>query len=248
MSLDTSYIYSQGNTTTGNVTNTTSTTKGKSDLDMTDFLQLMVQQMKNQDINSSMDTSEYINQLSQYTMIQAVTEMVSAVKNGFSSLQEMTLSTYSMSMIGKEATVAVENETTGELTTITGTIEGVTYYNGSPMVIIDGEQYDITSVMGLAGATSNTATQLAQAAIDAANAATKAAGSATDAANSNLEMANSVKEMVNNVLKNGEESEKENEAETPVEQNKAQPDTSVSEDATILAAEAAAAQRLAEEN
>lgn len=245
MSLDTSYIYNPGNTTTGNVTNSSSQTRGKHELDMNDFLMLMVEQMKNQDINSTMDTSEYINQLSQYTMIQAVTEMAEAVTNGFSNLQEMTLSSYSMSMIGKEATIAKESAT-GELETITGTIEGVTFYNGSPMVIIDGTQYELSSVMSLGAEGSGTATKLAEAAISAAQAAAQAATTATDTAQNNVEMAKAILEMAqkaNNEQPAEEVQEKEPKA--PVEV--AGPETTVSTDATTLAAQSMAAQKLAED-
>ena len=163
MAIDTSYMYTAGNTTTGTATTTSSTAKGKQDLDMNDFLTLMVEQMKNQDIGSTMDTSEYINQLSQYTMIQAVTEMAEKVSTGFANLQEMTLSTYSMSMMGKEATIAVDDGT-GGLKNLTGTISGVTFYDGKPKVIMDGEQYDLSSVMSLGEVpTTNTAEQMLEA-------------------------------------------------------------------------------------
>ncbi len=251
MPIDTSYMYKPGATTTGVENITSSSTKGKSDLNMTDFLQLMVEQMKNQDVNNSMDTSQYINQLSQYTMIQAVTEMSTAVKNGFANLQEMTQSTYSMSMIGKEATIAEEDTTseTGGLKTTTGIIEGVTFYKGSPMVIINGEQYELTKIMGLSEAKSGTATQLAQAAINAANAAALAANSATNSANSNINMANTVMEMVNSVSTNNEKEEEKPATIVPNTPSTATPTTTtVSQDATNLAAENAAAQKLAEEN
>ncbi len=196
MALDTSYILSSG-TTTATTSGKTSETKGKQDLDMNDFMMLMVEQMKNQDIGSTMDTSQYINQLSQFTMIQAVTEMASAVKNGFSSLQEMSLSTYSTSMIGKDATIAIE-DASGNLESITGKIEGVTFYEGSPMVIVNGQQYELSKVMGLSESSSDAATKLAEAAIAAADAATKAATEATDAAKSGAEAAEAIRDLVEN--------------------------------------------------
>lgn len=225
MALDTSYILSSGSGV--NNTASSSGTKGKKDLDMNDFLMLMVEQMKNQDIGNTMDTSQYINQLSQYTMIQAVSEMAEAVKNGFNSLQEMSLSTYSTSMIGKEATVAQENSS-GELETITGTVEGVTFYEGSPMLIIEGNQYALKNVMSLSDPNSNTAKTLAEVAIEAARAAASAADSASDAADkatnaaqSGADAAEAIKDMVDAI--NSGESE-----------------------ASIVAAEAAAAQSIAE--
>lgn len=219
MAIDTSYMYTAGNTTTGTATSSTTTAKGKQDLDMNDFLMLMVEQMKNQDIGSTMDTSEYINQLSQYTMIQAVSEMAESVSKGFANLQEMTLSSYSMSMIGKEATLAVDDGN-GNMQTITGTISGVSLYDGSPKVIMNGQQYDLSSVMSL-GNTADTASGIAEAVTDA----------------------------VKEVLKNDQESEAQSETETQsaADQNQQTQGTGTT-DAEILAGQSAAAQRIAEDS
>lgn len=218
MSLDTSYMYGVGQTTTGTTQTTTSTAKGKHDLDMNDFLMLMVEQMKNQDIGSTMDTSEYINQLSQYTMIQAVSEMAQSVSSGFENLQQMTLSTYSMSMIGKEATLAVDDGE-GNIKTINGTISGVTFYEGSPKVIMNGEQYELSSVMSL-GETANQAASVAEAVTDA----------------------------VREVLRNDQESEQAQTQSQAAADQTQENQAAVTTDAEILAGQNAASQRIAEDS
>ena len=102
---------------------------------MDDFLKLMVAQLQNQDMNNTADTSEYTSQMAQFSMVQALTD-----------LTELTKTTYSLSMIGKEVTLA-ETKSDGSLNVITGTVEGVNLYNGDAQIIVDGVNYPMSSVM-----------------------------------------------------------------------------------------------------
>jgi len=63
-----------------------------------------------------------------------------------SDLSEASATAYSVSLIGKEATVAKAKDD-GSLETLTGIVESVTLYNGSPQISIDGNKYDLSSVM-----------------------------------------------------------------------------------------------------
>ena len=49
--------------------------KNNTDLDMTDFLQLMIVQLQSQTLDNSMDTSEMMNQMVQMQMVTAITNM-----------------------------------------------------------------------------------------------------------------------------------------------------------------------------
>ena len=49
--------------------------KNNTELDMQDFLQLMIVQLQSQTIDNAMDTSEMMNQLVQMQMISAITNM-----------------------------------------------------------------------------------------------------------------------------------------------------------------------------
>ncbi|MDO9493799.1 flagellar hook assembly protein FlgD [Acetobacterium sp.] len=116
---------------------TTQTTKpaAKTSLDMDDFLKLMVAQLQNQDMNNTADTSEYTSQMAQFSMVQALTD-----------LTELSKTTYGLSMIGKEVTLA-ETKSDGTLNVITGTVEGVNLYNGDAQIIVNGVNYPMSSVM-----------------------------------------------------------------------------------------------------
>lgn len=107
----------------------------KTSLDMDDFLKLMVAQLQNQDMNNTADTSEYTSQMAQFSMVQALTE-----------LNEMSKTTYTMSLIGKEITLA-ENAADGSLHVVAGTVEGVNLYDGDAQVIVNGTSYPVSSIM-----------------------------------------------------------------------------------------------------
>lgn len=121
---------------------TTSTKKTGTSMDMDDFLKLMVAQLQNQDMNNTADTSQYTTQMAQFSMVQALTE-----------LNEMTKTVYSMSLIGKEITLA-ENASDGSLHVVAGTVEGVNLYNGDAQVIVNGVSYPMSSIMEVAQAKS----------------------------------------------------------------------------------------------
>ena len=68
------------------------------DLNMQDFLMLMIAEMTNQGIDSSMDTSEMVNQMVQMQMVTALANMTDA-----------SIMSYAASLVGKEVTVAQYN-------------------------------------------------------------------------------------------------------------------------------------------
>lgn len=121
-------------------TSQTANASAKTSLNMDDFLKLMVAQLQNQDMNNTADTSEYTSQMAQFSMVQALTD-----------LTELSKTTYSLSMIGKEVTLA-ETKSDGTLNVITGTVEGVNLYNGDAQIIVNGVNYPMSSVMEVAQA------------------------------------------------------------------------------------------------
>ncbi|WP_373481575.1 flagellar hook assembly protein FlgD [Acetobacterium sp.] len=126
--------------TTAAATTQTTNAAAKTSLNMDDFLKLMVAQLQNQDMNNTADTSEYTSQMAQFSMVQALTD-----------LTELSKTTYSLSMIGKEVTLA-ETKSDGTLNVITGTVEGVNLYNGDAQIIVNGVNYPMSSVMEVAQA------------------------------------------------------------------------------------------------
>ncbi|MDR2295622.1 MAG: hypothetical protein LBD95_02395 [Clostridiales Family XIII bacterium] len=113
-------------------------------LTMDDFFQLMVAQLQNQDMFNPTDNSQLINQMAQFSMVNALSDM-----------QELTSVTYSMSLIGKQAIVAFVDDN-GQMQSKTGLVEGVNLYNGAAEVVIGGESYGIANVMSVTDASGST--------------------------------------------------------------------------------------------
>ncbi|WRS26691.1 flagellar hook capping FlgD N-terminal domain-containing protein [Oscillospiraceae bacterium MB08-C2-2] len=125
-------------TNTSNKTKlTTDKVEGKdsSKLDMDDFFKLLVAQMTNQDMMNPVNDTEFIAQMAQFTALQ-----------GIQSIQQQQLSSYAASYVGKSVTIA-DTEKNGDLKTIAGVVESVTFYDGSPRLIVGGKSYDLYKVM-----------------------------------------------------------------------------------------------------
>ena len=73
--------------------------KNNTELDMQDFLELMVVQLQSQTIDNAMDTSEMMNQLVQMQMISAITSMT-----------ETNVMTYASSLVGKVVTIGLSTK------------------------------------------------------------------------------------------------------------------------------------------
>ena len=119
-------------------------TYNKTTLDMTDFLKLFAAELQNQDPTSPMDNSEMLNQLAQMTSIQTMTDLQSTIVN----MNDIAITNYSASLVGKEVTIAKENED-GKLETITGVVEGSGLYQGQTVVFVDGEAYTLSEIMAI---------------------------------------------------------------------------------------------------
>jgi flagellar basal-body rod modification protein FlgD len=118
-------------------TGSTSSSSDNSKLSMDDFLQLLVAQLKNQDMYNTMDNAEYMGQMAQFSMLQALTDM-----------SELSMTSYGVSLIGKEATIAQIGDD-GTVTSLSGIVESVNFYNGSTQVVVDGKNYALSSVMSV---------------------------------------------------------------------------------------------------
>jgi len=114
------------------------TKKGSNlDLDMMDFVQLMITQMTNQGIDDTMDTSQMLNQMVQMQMIQSMVNMTDATMMG-----------YSASLVGKEVTVGKYGED-GKLQEIVGTVTGTGTMDGQPVVFVNDEYYYLSEIMAV---------------------------------------------------------------------------------------------------
>lgn len=99
------------------------------DLDMTDFIQLMITQLTSQGIDETMDTSEMLNQMVQMQMITSMVNMTDAVTMN-----------YSASLVGKYVTVGKYGDD-GKLQEVYGQVTGTGTMDGQQVVFIDNDKY-----------------------------------------------------------------------------------------------------------
>lgn len=135
MSIDS--INNYGASGTSSPVFNTSSKSDNSTLDMDDFFKLMVAQLSNQDMYNTVDDTQFMAQMAQFSMVQALSDM-----------SELSLTAYGVSLIGKEVTVA-KIDSTGEMVSSTGLVDSVNFYNGSTQVMVDGKSYDLSSVMSV---------------------------------------------------------------------------------------------------
>lgn len=125
---DVSSLYGTHRTEMGN--EITVSKKGSNlDLDMTDFITLMITQLTSQGIDNTMDTSEMLNQMVQMQMITSMVNMTDAVTMN-----------YAASLVNQQVTVGKYGED-GKLQEIYGTVTGTGTINGQQVIFLDDKEY-----------------------------------------------------------------------------------------------------------
>ena len=107
------------------------------DLDMTDFISLMIVQMTNQGIDDSMDTSEMLNQMVQMQMITSMVNMTDAVTMN-----------YAASLVGKEVTVGKLGDD-GKRQEVVGVVTGTGTMDGQQVIFVNDEYYYLNEIMAV---------------------------------------------------------------------------------------------------
>lgn len=129
----------------------TTAVSNKGDMTMNDFWKLMAAQLQYQDPMNPMSNSEMMNQMTQMATMNAMTSVSDAVAKFATvsnNLSQVTLTTYSTGLLGKEVTVALLDDK-GEMTgTKKGTVTGVDL-TGATAVYIDGKKYELSQVVGI---------------------------------------------------------------------------------------------------
>lgn len=120
-----------------------------SEMTMDDFWKLLAAQLQYQDMTNPMSNSEMMNQMTQMATMNAMTQVSNAISNfGIvtNNLSQVTLTSYSTGLIGKEVTVA----TVGEDGEVNGEIKGVVTgvdLTGAQSVYVDGKKYSLSQIM-----------------------------------------------------------------------------------------------------
>jgi flagellar hook assembly protein FlgD len=107
--------------------NSTATSSGSS-LGPDAFLQLLTAELQNQDPTQPQDPTQSVTQLAQMSALQYQQQLTSSFANFQSNFGVM----QAASLIGKQATVQVTDPTSGNSSTVTGSIQSIEVQNGSP--------------------------------------------------------------------------------------------------------------------
>ncbi|MEZ3488061.1 MAG: hypothetical protein K1W22_16135 [Lachnospiraceae bacterium] len=129
----------------------TTAVSNKGDMTMNDFWKLMAAQLQYQDPMNPMSNSEMMSQMTQMATMNAMTSVSDAVAKFATvsnNLSQVTLTTYSTGLLGKEVTVALLDDK-GEISgTKKGMVTGVDL-TGATAVYIDGKKYELSQVVGI---------------------------------------------------------------------------------------------------
>lgn len=128
--------YSSSNAV-NNTAATAQRTPGKLDQDA--FLKILTAQLSNQNPMEPTSDTEFIAQLAQFSMLEQLQNMSSS----FATSQAYDL-------LGKYVYIDQMDDTTGEVTTISGTVDGIIKQDGIDYLVVDNERYlptDVTAVL-----------------------------------------------------------------------------------------------------
>ncbi len=124
---------SQGTSNTYNAVFTDK--KDNASVKASDFLNLMIAQMKNQDFMNPMDDTQFVTQMAQFSTMQQMQEMA-----------EYSKSNYAMSLVGKTVT-ATRFNVSGGLDTATGPVEKISLVDNEYILYIQGKKYNLSQIM-----------------------------------------------------------------------------------------------------
>lgn len=114
-------------------------------LNFEDFLQLMVQQLQNQTMDNTADTSEMLNQLVQMSTVQ----MLTSVQDSMEALVNASSLNYAASLVGQTVTVGKLDEE-GNLQEVVGKVTGTGTYQGNFVIFLDNEEmYYLNDIMAV---------------------------------------------------------------------------------------------------
>ena len=114
--------------------------KAGMDMDMTDYLKLMVASFQNQSIDDVASTSDMMNQMVQMTVVQALTNLNTLVT-------ETNTLNYAASMVGKNVTIGQRDG--DDYITFQGTVTGTGMLNGEQVIFLNDEVYKISDVVAI---------------------------------------------------------------------------------------------------
>lgn len=145
--------------------------KGTNDVtDANMFLKLMLKQMEQQDPTEPTDNSQWLAQMAQYSSLEAMNNLNASFGDVSKQLSELTetvnssnIISQTLSLVGKDVTVSVpKTDSDGKVIKddkgkvvydeVKGSVDEVSFDNGSGMITVDGKQYSISNITSIRNA------------------------------------------------------------------------------------------------
>lgn len=130
-----------------------------SNLSKTDFLEMMITKLENQD-PLNVDDSDFTSQLAQYSSLEQMQNMndsITAMGDKLTDLNTnsvsqmlLTNTAQAVSLVGKTVSVSTTDSTTSVVTTATGTVSTVKFVDGVPKIVVNGIEYELSDVTEVA--------------------------------------------------------------------------------------------------
>lgn len=102
-----------------------------------EFLKLLTAQMKYQDPLKPQDSNEFMNQMTELSVLEQLQNISTKLQNFFETEQQF----QTVSMLGKNVTAIYDGENT-----ITGVVESVNFTEKGPKVVISGQEFLLNQV------------------------------------------------------------------------------------------------------
>jgi len=106
-------------------------------LDKDAFLMIMIEQLKNQDPTSSVDSDKFLSQMAQFTMMEQLLNL----NQSFENVIKMQQINNAAVMIGKNVKIATQEGT------VEGVVGKVAVRDEKVEIFVNGNYYDIDSVL-----------------------------------------------------------------------------------------------------
>ncbi|MEW6041591.1 MAG: flagellar hook assembly protein FlgD [Elusimicrobiota bacterium] len=119
-------------------TSTSAISGNSSALGKNDFLKLLISQLQYQDPTNPMDNTEFVAQMAQYTSLEQMTNL----NQSFEYMAGQLLVNQATGLIGKTVVLTVD----ADGNTITGTVEKVVLSSGTPQLVVNGNEYNLSQV------------------------------------------------------------------------------------------------------
>lgn len=114
-------------------------------LSQQDFLNLLVAQMTSQDPLNPTNSQDLLTQMTQFSTLNANTSMQGVL----GQLQSGQLFSDAGALLGRQVTLQVDASTTTQ-----GTVTGVDTSGNTPLIVVNGQSYDLSQVLSVTNPTS----------------------------------------------------------------------------------------------